>query len=58
MWNFIYQESRRDVYVERNADYAGPVGIRCGKGEADVGSDADWAGPLCVRYGKLLADVA
>jgi hypothetical protein len=58
MWNFIYQESRRDIYVERDADYAGPVGIRCGKGGADVGSDADWARPLCVRCGKLLADVA
>jgi hypothetical protein len=41
MWNFIYQESRRGIYVESDADYARPVGIRCGKGEADVGSDAD-----------------
>jgi hypothetical protein len=58
MWNYIYQESRRGVYVERDADYAGPVGIRCGKFEVDVGSGIDWAGPFCLRCGKLIADVA
>jgi hypothetical protein len=58
MGNFICQESRRGVYVERDADWTGAVDIRCGKFKADMGSDADWAGPLCLRCSKLIADVA
>jgi hypothetical protein len=46
MWNFIYQESRCGIYVERDADWVGPVGLRCGKFKVDVLSDGDWVGPL------------